>query len=88
MENCTEFESMQACGFKIMFNAFDNRVSDDVLDYMLSQPRVKVVCLTRRNVYEQTLSSMFKKQKKCKRHEKHQRDDCNVAQNFTISLKV
>ena len=88
MQDCMANGTMQACGFKIMFNAFDNRISDDVLDYMLRTLSSKVVCLTRRNVYEQTLSSMFKKHYKCVHHEKHGHDDCKTADNFTIKDKV
>ena len=53
MQRFIEACNTTACGFKIMFNVVDNRISKAALNYMLQRPNLKVVCLTRRNVYEQ-----------------------------------
>ena len=87
MESCTENPDIRACGFKMMFNMFNNRISDDTLDYMLERQSLKIICLARRNVYEQALSMNYKKFSKCRRHELSELD-CNTTDNFTMTKAV
>ena len=95
MEYCTHNPDIHACGFKIMFNMFNNRISDDALDYMLKKPSLKIICLARRNVYEQTLSFLYKsflskhhQKPNCTSHEKGGRDNCTSADTFNVTKAV